>query len=74
MLLDDARKAMKEEAPLERLRSLTSELQQVFHSLGSASAAQGSPGGPSGPGNGSPDRPDAPVEDDDIIDAEFSAS
>jgi molecular chaperone DnaK len=74
MLLDDARRAMKEEAPLERLRSLTSELQQVFHSLGSASAAQGPPGGPSGPGNGSPDRPDAPVEDDDIIDAEFSAS
>ena len=30
MLVADARQAVKEEAPLDRVRSLTSELQQVF--------------------------------------------
>ena len=32
-LVADARQAIKEEAPLDRLRSLTGELQQVYHGL-----------------------------------------
>ncbi len=66
MLIADARQAIKDEAPLDRLRSLTSELQQIFHGMaatapggtGSASGSEGSTGG-----SGRPD-------DDDVIDAE----
>ena len=39
MLIGDARQALKDEAPLDRLRSLTSELQSVHQGL----SAQGSP-------------------------------
>jgi len=71
MLLNDARQAVKEEAPLERLRSLTAELQQIYHSLGAGSGQSQGGGAPYGaPGAG----PDAPVDDDDVIDAEFTAS
>lgn len=56
MLVVDARQAIKEEAPLDRLRSLTSELQQVYHGLAAAPAGQRPP--PSG--------------GDDVIDAEFT--
>jgi len=63
-LVADARQAVKDEAPLDRLRSLTSELQQVFHGLG----ASGGPGGPSGPSAGTP------RSDDDVIDADFTVS
>ncbi|MDX6232775.1 MAG: molecular chaperone DnaK, partial [Nocardioidaceae bacterium] len=43
MLVADARQAVKEEATLDRLRSLTGDLQQVYHSLsaGSASSSNG---------------------------------
>src|SRR5712671_2210056 len=66
MLLNDARQAVKEEAPLERLRSLTSELQQIYHSLG---AGQGQAQGAGT--DGAPDGRGAPADDDDVIDAEF---
>jgi molecular chaperone DnaK len=69
MLVADARQAMKEDAPLERLRSLTSELQQAFHSLGVSSAAAPGPDAPPG-GAGSGDG--AGGGDDDVIDAEFT--
>jgi molecular chaperone DnaK len=59
MLVADARQAIKDEAPLERLRSLTGELQQVFHGLGAAAATSSA-----GDGGGAPD--------DDVIDAEFT--
>ncbi|MEW2424053.1 molecular chaperone DnaK [Streptomyces nigra] len=72
MLVSDARAAVKEEAGVERVRPLTSELQQVLAGLTAhqASAATGGPdqdttgdgatgGGPGGGG------------DDDVIDAEF---
>jgi molecular chaperone DnaK len=65
MLVADARQAIKEEAPLDRLRSLTSELQSVYHGLaatGPASAPSPSNGG-QGPSGG----------DDDVIDAEFTS-
>src|SRR5260370_4792010 len=35
-LVADARQAIKEEAPLARLRDLTAHLQQVYHGLGPA--------------------------------------
>ncbi|HEY2665562.1 MAG TPA: molecular chaperone DnaK [Actinomycetota bacterium] len=75
MLLNDARQAVKEEAPLERLRSLTSELQQIYHSLGAGQTSGPGAGGPSASGGGGgPEGRDAPVDEDDVIDAEFTAS
>jgi molecular chaperone DnaK len=61
-LVADARQALKEDAPLTRLRELTGELQQVYHGLG---AARGPQGGPSGTGQGD-------GGDEDVIDAEFT--
>ncbi|MFD5711109.1 molecular chaperone DnaK [Streptomyces pharetrae] len=73
MLVSDARAAVKEEAGVERVRPLTSELQQVLSGLlaHQGGATTGGPdqdttgdgatgGGPSGGGG-----------DDDVIDAEF---
>ena len=53
MLVADARQAVKEEAPLDRLRSLTAELQQVYQGLGASAvrpprAAAGRPDGAAG--------------------------
>jgi molecular chaperone DnaK len=62
-LVEDARRAVQEEAPLERLRSLTTELQQVFHGLGTPRAdGDGSPAGP------------AASDDDDVVDADFTVT
>ncbi|MFF8308878.1 molecular chaperone DnaK [Streptomyces lydicus] len=76
MLVTDAREAVKAEAPLDRVRSLTSELQQMHASLASHQAgagpsaeeratagagADGASGGPAG-------------SDDDVVDAEFDKS
>ena len=61
MLVADARQAVKESAPLDRLRSLTGELQQIYHAL---AAIQ--------PGGDSIARPAA--GDDDVIDADFTVS
>ncbi|CNF36283.1 chaperone protein DnaK [Mycobacterium tuberculosis] len=62
-LMEDARQAVKEEAPLDRLRTLTSELQQILHGLGTATGAGGGerPAGTKTEGS-----------DDDVIDAEFT--
>jgi molecular chaperone DnaK len=60
----DARQALKDDAPLDRLRELTAELQQVYQSLGAAASAppqDQQPGAPQGD------------DDDDVIDAEFTA-
>ncbi|WP_329169883.1 molecular chaperone DnaK [Streptomyces decoyicus] len=76
MLVTDAREAVKGEAPLDKVRSLTSELQQMHASLASQQAgagpsaeeratagagAQGASGGSAG-------------SDDDVVDAEFDKS
>ncbi|MCW2877377.1 MAG: chaperone protein DnaK [Sphaerisporangium sp.] len=68
-LIADARQAVREEAPVERLRDLSSELQQVYHSLSAVSAPQGEPAGAgaSAPQGGT-------SGDDDVIDAEFTTS
>jgi molecular chaperone DnaK len=66
MLVADARQAVKDEAPLERVQSLTSELQQVLYGLQPAPAGGGNgQQQPSGNGQGSR------VGDDDVVDAEF---
>jgi molecular chaperone DnaK len=76
MLVNDARQAIKDEAPLERMRSLTSDLQQVNQSLsisgqppypdaGSTGAAGDGAGGRGG---------EARSENDDVVDAEFTTS
>ncbi len=63
-LVADARQAVKEEAPLDRLRSLTAELQQVYHGLSAVSAAPPGGGRQGQGGQGG----------DDVIDAEFTSS
>jgi molecular chaperone DnaK len=74
MLVADARQAVKEEAPLDRVRQLTGELQQILQSL-RAGAAAGGPGG-GGQGGGQPGQPggqdQGPGGDDDVIDADFT--
>jgi molecular chaperone DnaK len=65
MLVGDARQAVKEGAPVDRLRSLTAELQQIYHGLGVA-------GAPGEVGDGSP--PPGSGVDDDVIDADFTVS
>ncbi|MFF4242327.1 molecular chaperone DnaK [Actinomadura geliboluensis] len=62
-LMEDARQAVKEEAPLDRLRTLTSELQQILHGLGTTTGADAGerPAGAKTEGS-----------DDDVIDAEFT--
>jgi molecular chaperone DnaK len=66
MLITDARQAVQDEAPLERSRELTGELQQIYQSLMAARPG----GGPDGSG----ERGGAPGSDDDVIDAEFDRS
>ena len=75
-LVADARQALKDDStPLDRLRSLTAELQQVYQSLATAG-----PGAQSGPGtqDGGGPRPGSGgaggASDDDVIDAEFTPS
>ncbi|MET9556775.1 molecular chaperone DnaK [Streptomyces sp. NPDC006645] len=71
MLTHDAREAVKGEAPLDRVRQLISELQQVYASLATHQAGAGpGPQGQAGPegevsGQGG---------SDDVIDAEFDKS
>jgi len=61
-LVSDARQALKQDAALDRVRSLAAELQQVYHGLGAAASA---------PQGGSTDQPGD--KGDDVIDAEFTA-
>jgi molecular chaperone DnaK len=64
-LIADARQAVKDQAPLDRVRSLTAELQGIYHGLQAAAAADGN-------GSRSP-HGDAQVQDeDDVIDADFT--
>jgi len=73
MLISDARQAIKEEAPIERMRSLTSELQQVYHSLAATGAGGGQTPGDGQAQPGGQARGGAPGGDsDDVIDAEFT--
>ncbi|WP_214110967.1 molecular chaperone DnaK [Acrocarpospora catenulata] len=66
-LVQEARQAIKEEVPLDRLRILTGELQQIYHGLGAMASA----GAAGGPGAGTPPSGGG---DEDVIDAEFTPS
>jgi molecular chaperone DnaK len=74
MLVADARKAISEEAPLDRLRSLTSELQQMYHGLQAAAGDAAGPGtaGTAEAGAGEGGQGVGGQGDDDVIDAEFT--
>ncbi len=63
-LVADARQALKDQVPADRLRALTTELQQVYQSL----AAGGAVPPPRDEGAGQPQA----TGDDDVIDAEFT--
>jgi molecular chaperone DnaK len=69
-LAADARQALKEETPAERIRSLTAELRQVYQEL--LSAGSPPPGGQAGPAPGGGG--DGGSGGDDVIDAEFTPS
>jgi molecular chaperone DnaK len=64
----DARAAISEEAGLDRVRPLISDLQQIASSLPSAAAAAGAPAG----GNGAGAEEAAAEEDEEVVDAEFT--
>jgi molecular chaperone DnaK len=62
MLVHEAREAVKaEDTPLDRMRSMTAELQQLVHGLGRTAGHNGA----AEAGHGS--------DDEDVIDAEFTA-
>ncbi|MFD1528977.1 molecular chaperone DnaK, partial [Pseudonocardia aurantiaca] len=70
ILVADARRAVEEQAPLDRARQLTGELQQVLGGLSAAGAGAGAgAGGGQGPAPGA-----GAAADDDVIDAEFDRS
>jgi molecular chaperone DnaK len=71
-LIADARQAVKEEAPTDRVRSLISELQQVYQALmarGAATAGAQAGGAPGGQGG---EQPQPGGGDEDVIDADFT--
>jgi molecular chaperone DnaK len=74
MLIADARQAVAEEAPLDRVRSLTGELAQATAALSANSATGGADGaarGGSGAAGASGGSGTGGANDDDVIDAEF---
>ena len=73
-LINDIRSALKDESTtLDRLRQLTSDLQQVSHSLASAAYSEQASAAGAGAGSGSSGgRTGAGGGDDDIIDAEYT--
>ena len=68
-LINDLRQAIKDDAPVERLRSLMSDLQQAAHGMSAAAYQQSTgtgsaqAGGPTGQGTAG--------TNDDVVDAEF---
>ena len=77
-LINEIRSALKDESTtLERFRQLTSDLQQVSHSLASAAYSQASAAGAGagaggGPGGGSSQGGSSQDADDEVIDAEYT--
>ena len=67
----DARAAISEEAGLDRVRPLISDLQQLASSLPSAAAAAGAAAGSNGGGNGAGFEAET-EEDEEVVDAEFT--
>src|SRR5678809_217271 len=73
-LINEIRSALKDESTtLERFRQLTSDLQQVSHSLASAAYSQASAAGAGGgPGGGTSQGGSSQGADDEVIDAEYT--
>jgi molecular chaperone DnaK len=75
-LINEIRSALKDEsAPLDRFRQLTSDLQQVSHSLASAAYSQASAAGAGAggrPDGGSSQGGPGQSADDEVIDAEYT--
>jgi molecular chaperone DnaK len=69
MLVTDARQAVADQAPMDRVRELTNELQQVLAGLSAVSAGGGGDAGASVGAGAAADAADG--TDDDVIDAEF---
>jgi molecular chaperone DnaK len=67
MLIADARQALNDEAPLDRIQQLTSELQQMLYGLQPSPTAGAN-------GQGAGDGQAAQPADDDVVDAEFDRS
>jgi molecular chaperone DnaK len=66
-LVADARQAIAEEAGLDRVRPLISDLQQIVQALPSAAAGSGNGAGGNGGGQGA-----ASEDDEEVVDAEFT--
>lgn len=62
-LIVDIRQAIRDDADIQRIKSLTSDLQQALSSLSSATYQEAT---------GGPAQPQRPRKDDDVIDAEFN--
>src|SRR6267142_248772 len=73
-LISDIRNAIKDElTPIDRLRQLTSDLQQVSHALASAAYSQASAAGAgAGTGGYAPGSSGGDGGNDDVIDAEYT--
>ncbi|MEA2397448.1 MAG: molecular chaperone DnaK, partial [Thermoleophilaceae bacterium] len=72
-LVADARKAIEEQAGLDRVRPLIADLQQVVHGLPAAASAAGQAAGNGGAGNGAAaDGGAGDAGDDEVVDAEFT--
>jgi molecular chaperone DnaK len=72
-LINDIRSAIKNESTsADRLKQLTSDLQQVAHSLASAAYGDAAAGAAAGAGPGGPRGGAAGGGDDDVIDAEYT--
>jgi molecular chaperone DnaK len=70
-LIADARKAVEEQAGLDRVRPLSADLQQIIHGLpAAASATAGAATGSPGDGNGA--GPSGAASDEEVVDAEFT--
>jgi molecular chaperone DnaK len=68
MLVADARQAIQDEAPMDRLRELTAELQQIYQALMAHAGAEAGAGAGAGAATGG----GGPAPDDDVIDADFT--
>jgi molecular chaperone DnaK len=68
-LIADARQALEDQAALDRVRPLTSDLQQLLQSLPGAAA---SPAGEAPGGNGGAAAGQEQPEDEEVVDAEFT--
>jgi molecular chaperone DnaK len=71
MLINDAHQAIKEQAPIDRVRSLTAELQQIYQALATTTPGPSPSTGPGAGGTQQPP-PTGAGTDEDVIDAEFT--